>query len=73
MYDIILKPKRTKNKKNIIFLHNFNQLNEIYEKIIILPQKEVVSKIGYLSMVTENHFVIPATVLDKFRFQRVSL
>ena len=24
-------------------------------------------------MVTQNHFVIPATVLEKFRFQRVSL
>ena len=23
-------------------------------------------------MVTQNHFVIPATVLEKFRFQRVS-
>ena len=27
----------------------------------------------YLFMVTQNHFVIPATVLEKFRFQRVSL
>ena len=33
--------KRGKKIKKIILLHNFHQLNEIYEKIIILPQKEV--------------------------------
>ena len=33
--------KRTQKIKNIILLHNFHQPNEIYEKIINLPKKEV--------------------------------
>ena len=33
--------KRGQKIKKIILLHNFNQLKEIYEKIIILPKKEV--------------------------------
>ena len=69
--------RRRQKKKKLILLHNFNQLNKIYEKIISLPTTQgfQISKAGHRNFARCTSTLIEAllTPVNKSSFEKAQI